>query len=176
MNESEGLWVCSDIAPDGTYVVTVNLDDDLAFTLDETDTFRYIRYIWDVVARAEHDAAVVAQLKDLVGLELDELAMALKDIRTEHRPLPIASEWPVSFVGMVSHRDLIPRVTIHMKGKPVGQVDTADLIGHAVGVMDALATVDLDAGYYTWLVTECGLPEHSARGAVGALYRYRHRT
>ena len=61
--EPDAVWVLSDVAADGTYVVTVQAGPDDAWVLDRpAAAAAYADAVLTAVAYAEYDAAVLAQL------------------------------------------------------------------------------------------------------------------
>lgn len=167
------LWVRSDIAADGTYILTVEYGADVTFALDDEAAVRYARYVLAVVARVEYDAAVIDQLAS-TGVEKVAALQSIRDLRADRAPL--VSEWPISFDGMVASKTMLPQVTIVVGGKPVGQVGTGAAVEHAVNVLECHPVAELDAAYRRWLVGMVGLPDSKARAAVEGIAAHRRRT
>lgn len=172
-HDHDGLCVSSDVGPDGTYVLTVTTGPDTVFVLDYEAALRYVTHVVGAAARAEYDAAVIAQLASL-GVPTPEAGLLIRQMRAD-RP-PLASEWPISFEGIVASKTLRPEVTIQADGEPVGQVGTGALVEHALNVLDAVNIAELDNAYRRHLVGVVGLNDDSARAAVAGLDEHRRRT
>lgn len=167
------LRVFSDIAPNGAYITTVQAGPDVVFALDPDSGVRYARYVMSAVARAEHDAAVLAQLLGH-GIEKPAIADLVRALRDD-RP-PLTSDWPISFEPLVSGRTQEPRVTVAVNGEPAGQYGTHSLIDHVVAVLEVVHGVDLDAAYRRHLVGVIGIDERQATATVAALGEHHQRT
>ena len=160
------LWVRSSVSAEGTYVATVEAGPDVAFALDPDAAVRYARHAMSAVARAEYDAAVLAQLLG-TGLDLADVWEVVRGLRSD-RP-PLSTEWPVTFEPIVSARTNEPVITMLVNGKPDCQLGTGALTGHAVDVLEISHGVDLDAAYRRHLVAIIGLDDATARATVAGL-------
>lgn len=169
--EGDGLWVVSDRAPDGTYVVTVSVDADLAVTLNREQAVAYCLAVVDVAGRAEYDSAILRQMEN-VGVSLDAAVQVVTDLRQD-RPGLDAVFGPFRFEPVVSNRTGEPVVAIHGPRAQAAQIAAGDAKLHAVHVLEALAVADLDAGYLRLLRSLIGLDDARARQVVDDLGRWR---
>ncbi len=169
----DDLWVRSDLLPNGSYGVTVNLGADHAVTLGRDNAVAYAVTVIDVANRAEYDAAVLRQLTD-AGVSFDAATQAVTDLRAD-RPPPAATYGPFSFEPVVSRVDQRGRVVMRVdrSERGAGTFEPAAAREHATHVLDVLAVADLDAGYLRLLRGLIGLDEERARNVVGDLARYR---
>jgi hypothetical protein len=169
--EPDTVWVISDVAPDGTYVVSLHIGDDIAVTLDRSAALTYAAQVVDAITRARFDAAVFRQQ---VAITRDQgLAVSIiVDLRADRPPLPDLG-MPITFEPYVSGKTMEPGLYVHVKGERVGQWTADDADGHALHVLEVLAGVDLDAAYRRYLVGPIGLADDRARAVVGALAQHR---
>lgn len=172
MVEPEAIWVVSDVAPDGTYVCTVQAGDDLAVTLDRQRAVAYAMALYTAVGYAEYDAAVLAQLTTL-GVGDRMAAQCVADLRADRAPVDDAATTPLRFVPLVTAAKREPGLFIEIGGRRVAQWTTADGRQHAGHVLDIVAAVDLDAAYHRFLRGPVALDDDRARAVVGSLSEHR---
>jgi hypothetical protein len=172
MSDIDAIWVISDVAPDGTYVVTVQAGDDVAITLDRNRAIRYALTVIDASARAQYDAAVFAQM---AGMGLDERTAVepVIQLRADRPPLDNDATAPLRFEPIVTSRTKRPAVHVHLGGKAISEWGPVDAAGHALHVLEVAVGVDLDAAYRRILIGTIGLDDASARAAVGDIANYR---
>ena len=164
------LWVRTEPTPDGTaYMVVIETADDHAFTLDRTDALEYAASVTAIAARAEYEAAVVAQLRaaDTPHEGIAEIVWGLRARRT-----PIAFPTGIEFAAGVN-ADADPFIRVDVDGTAPGQIAPAAARGHAQAVLDALEVAQLDADYLEHLVVAVGVDEPTARHVVEDLATHR---
>lgn len=164
------IWVVSDVAPDGTYVTTVHATDDVAFTLTPSEAMTYAAAVMDASARAQFDAAVVAQLLT-TGMDMRLAVSVVVDLRAERPPLVFGT--PLSFEPFVMGPTREPKLWVLVNGAKYAQWAPADARQHAMQVLEVAAGVDLDAAYRRFLVGPIGMDDEKARALVGALANHR---
>lgn len=164
------IWVISDVAPDGTYVTTVHATDDVAFTLTPAETMAYAAAVMGVCARAEYDAAVVAQLL-ATGMDVCLAVSVVIDLRAERPPVAFAT--PLSFEPFVIGPTREPQLYVLVNGERYSQWTPADAVQHVMQVLEVAAGVDLDAAYRRYLVGPIAMDDKLARALVGALANHR---
>ncbi|MEU8279537.1 hypothetical protein ACFYOK_29525 [Microbispora bryophytorum] len=167
-DSSGSIWVQSDLLPDGTYVAAVHYDDDRSRVLGRDAALRYAATVHDAATRAEHDAAVVAQMAKL-GLPHATAAQALWDLRNDRPPLDDAAIAPLRLKPCVSAQRGVGYLEVQIGARLVGQWDPDDARDHAANVLTVLAAVDLDAAYRRYLMTTVELDAALAQDAVGDL-------
>lgn len=168
------VWVESAVTLDGTYVVEVHSSGDWSTILDRDRALAYAATAHDAAARAEYDAAVVAQLTS-IGVEMEHAAGLLTDLRNDRPELDDKTTAPLRFVPGVSPA-LKPFVHVYLhETEPMAQWSPAALRSHARNVLDVLATVDLDAAYRRALVSLVGLDDGRARAVVATLGEHRRK-
>lgn len=172
MPEIEAIWVISDVAPDGTYVVTIQAGPDRAITLDRTQATAYVTAVLTAAVYAEYDAAVIVQHVTL-GLNLSAAARVIQDMRADRAPVDDAATGPLRFEPIVTAANRDPAVLVSLDGQRVAQWTAEDTKGHALHVLEVLAGVDLDAAYYRYLRGSVRLDEDRARALVGDLGHHR---
>jgi hypothetical protein len=169
--EPEAIWVVSDVAPDGTYVCTVQAGDDLAVTLDRQRALAYAVALYAAVGYAEYDAAVLKQLTTL-GIGEEMAAHCVADLRADRAPVDDAATAPLRFVPLLTAKRE-PALFVEVNGRRISQWTPADGRQHAGHVLDIVAAVDLDAAYFRFLRGPVALAEGRARAVVGSLGEYR---
>ncbi|WP_067171155.1 hypothetical protein [Microtetraspora niveoalba] len=162
------IWVQSDLLPDGTYVVAIHYDDDQSRVLNHEAALRYAAAVHAAATRAEHDAAVVAQLVK-IGLPKAIVAQALHDLRNDRPPHTATITAPLQLEPCVSAHRGVGYLEVYVAGRLVGQWDPDDARDHAANVLAVLAAVDLDAAYRRYLIGTVGLDRARAEAAVGGL-------
>jgi len=167
--EGEGLWVRSDVLPDGSYSVSVSCDADHAWTLTPAEAVAYAAQCVRRATEAEHDAAVLSLLASLGIATVSAVQLVLDDLRPARPastgPVEVAFEPGVNMAGA-------PFVAIRLAGRRVGQLTPAELRGHAAGVLQAVAAVELDATLHRVLVERIHLDGDQARAVVGTLAQH----
>ena len=169
---TNGIVVRSDVAPDGTYVVAIEVGPDESWMLDRHQIRAHGIAVLEAAARAEYDAAVFAQLSTL-SVDQRAIGQVLTDLRAERPPLDTAATAPLELEPGVSHRDHRGFLTLKLHGDPLGQWELDDARRHALACLEVQAAVDLDAIYRTTLVGIVGLDDARARAVVGALAEHR---
>lgn len=170
--QHEGLWVISDVMPDGTYAVTISINGDTSWVLDPPGAVEYARTCVEAAQRAEYDAAIYKLFTRKLGLDHDSTVQMIgHDIRPDRPPLNDAATAPLRFVPGVNAKGE-GFMAIWLKDTQVGQLDPADLREHAMVVLEAPGAVDLDAGLLRALLT-MDIEEPIARAAVGDIANWR---
>lgn len=172
MASPDAIWVISDVAPDGTYVATVQAGDDVAVTLPPDRAIAYALAALGAACRAEYDASVFAQLTTLGVTEVHAAGMIL-DLRKDRPPLDDDATKPLRFEPLVTSAAKEPAVYVELNGERIARWTTEDTRGHAMHVLEVLLGVDLDAAYRKQLVGVIGLDDETARAAVGGLAQHR---
>lgn len=162
-----GLWVRSELLPDGTYGVGLNYGDDLAWLLNRGQSLAYAAACVAVATTAEHEAAVFASMTSR-GIPDDAVAELILGIRQD-RPATHADTHPLRFEPGVALADRHPFVKIQADGQMPSQVSPEALRQHAGGVLQALAAADLDAALLRALVSRVDLEEAAARAVIDDL-------
>lgn len=165
--DDQGLWVRSEVMPDGTYGVGINVGADRSWALDRDQA---VAYAVACIARAtevEHDAAVLKLLTSLGLPEKTSAELIVNDIRPDRADDQKATA-PLAFYPALG-RIVGPFLRIQLDGDETGTVTPADLRDHAVAVLQAISAADLDANLRKVLVGPVGLPEHTARAVISDL-------
>lgn len=165
---TDGLWVRSDVLPDGSYGVAINVGDDRAWTLNRDQAIAYAVACFTRATEAEHDAAVIGLLT-ATGMELRTAgAVVVKDLRPD-RPDDDTATKPLRFIPSYGANSRRPFLVMQLDGLDCGELTTADLRDHAQAVLQCLAAVDLDAAFYRHLTGPVGLGDGQARAVIGGL-------
>lgn len=173
MSSEQVITVLSDLAADGqTYIATVQLNGDTARSLDRDQGYAWASTALAAAAQAEHDALVLRQLTEVVGIPLALAASCIGDLRADRPPLDDAATAPMRLVPGVNAKGE-PFIGVHINGVQVGQWTCADARSHAAGIFDVLSVVDLDAAYRRFLVGALTIEPDHARNIVGSLIELR---
>lgn len=168
MPEPDGLWVRSEVMPNGTYGVALNVGDDRSWALSRDRAVAYAAACVAVATAAEHDAAVFNLLTKQVGLPRETVgAVLVNDIHPD-RPEQHAATDPLRFATALGLKHG-PFLKMTLDGKPAGELTPADLRDHALGVLKVIAAADLDAALHRALVGPFGLDDDRARQIIGSL-------
>lgn len=162
--DGEGLWVRSDVLPDGSYGVVVTFGGDHAWSLDTGTATGYAATLHAVATAAEHDAAMLALLT-MIGVKVDDAALLLRDLR-DQRARPQSAVAPLRFNAAVSQASREPFIQLELDGTAVGQISPEDLREHAGGVLTALAAAELDTNLHRALTAGAGLDPDKARAVI----------
>jgi hypothetical protein len=171
-NTPHAIWVISDVAPDGTYIATVQISDDIAIALDHAAGVRYATTVLAVAARAQFDAAAYAQMTKGATVEPATAKHTIADLRGDRPSLDAAATAPFDLRPGVNAAGE-PFIGLWLPGKQLGQWSVADARQHAVDVLEVLEGAALDDAYYQLLLTT-GLAERKARYMVADLANWRH--
>lgn len=102
LRTDEGLWVRSDRTPGGTYVLSLSLDSDHAWTLTPDQAEQYARACLAATEWAAFDAAVVRLLIERLQLDADTAAAVIvRDLRPDRPTLPVGPG-PLTFAPGVT--------------------------------------------------------------------------
>lgn len=166
------IWVVSDVAPDGTYVATVQASDDVAVVLNRRRALAYAMALYTAVGYAEYDAAVIRQLTS-IGISKQLAAQCVADLRADRAPIDDTATAPLRFVPLVTAAKGEPALFVEVNGRRVSQWTPAEGRQHAGHVLDISAAVDLDAAYFRFLRGPLRLDEGRARAVVSGLGEHR---
>lgn len=167
MTPLAGLWVRSELLPNGTYGVGLSVGEDRAWVLTRDQAVAYAVACFARATEAEHDAATFALLRHIGIKERDAAEVIVKDIRPS-RPVDHTATEPLHFIVQFGLR-AGPYLRMRLGGRDAGELTTADLRDHAAAVLQVLAAADLDANLRRVLVGQFGLDDATARGVVGEL-------
>lgn len=163
--EHPGIWVQSDLLPDGTYVAAIHHDDDSSRVLDRQTGLAYAAEIFTAATYSEYDAAVIRQLT-AAGVSLQAAARTIGDLRADRPPLDYAVTAPLRLVPGVAAKTGRGFLRVVINGQQVGQWTPDDARDHASNVLTVLAAVDLDAAYRRHLIGPLGLEVARAENVI----------
>jgi hypothetical protein len=170
-DEPTMIWVKSDVTPEGTYIVSVEVDDDLSIPLPRDAAIRYAMALITAGENARYDAAVLKQITRKMDIPLREAIEVVVSMREDRPPLDPADTAPLTFAPGVTSK-LDPYIGIHLPGRQIGQFTPTSASEHALYVLQVIAGADLDAAYHRWL-TSTGADDNRIRGAVADLINWR---
>ncbi|MPZ66238.1 MAG: hypothetical protein GEU83_12215 [Pseudonocardiaceae bacterium] len=176
LDEDEGLWVRSEVMPDGSYGVGVSVEGDYAFSLNRDQAVAYAVACFTRATEADHDTAVLRLLTQ-VGVPAKHAGQVVANDLRPDRPDEHTDTQPLRFtvaVGRAKHPrpdagQFIPLLFLHLHDREIGQLTPSDLRDHGAAVLNVLAAADLDAALHRALTGTVGLDDDRARAIVGDL-------
>ena len=177
VSTASAVWITSDIALDGSYVVTLDINEDTSRILDRHAAINYALALFETVGQATYDVAILRQMQEKLQLPLESAAQVVLDLR-ERRGLPTHSATaPLIFEGGVTAK-FKPFIVVkvkHGKGRieTLGQWSVEDARNHAFAMLDAVVAADLDSAYYSVLVGRIGIEGPRARNVIDDVANYR---
>lgn len=165
-------WVTSDLAADGTYIVSVHIGDRL-WPLSREEAHRHAVALVTQAERAERDAALMRLFTGRLSMP-EHLAGAfvLKDVRPD-RP-EVDEPGPLRLVtGVTPGPEYRPFLTLHLDGEPVGQWSVTDARQHALKVMEVVECVDEDNRLFVAMRGLLEAPVGTIRAVIDDLANYR---
>lgn len=171
-SHTEGdAWIHTEPTPDGAgYMVTLVVDEDRSISLERPTAMEYAYTVLRVVAYAEYDAAVLAQMSQRVSKEAAyQLVVDLREDRPEADfsvMAPLSLEPGVSVKGR-------PFVMVKKDGKQVGEWSLASAREHALTILEVLTVAELDEAYLRCLKGVVGVEPGLAQTVVGDLQKFR---
>lgn len=163
------LTVRSDLTFEGVYVPTVCLDDRHLVTLDRARALRYVASWADAIARAEFDAAVLAQLTGIGVDERNAVLTIVDDLRPDRPPLDDEATAPLRLEPILSVRTKRGQVAMYVGEEKVHQLDAPAVYDHIAKVLPVVMTCDLDAAYRRYAMAQLNQPAWRAEAMVGDL-------
>lgn len=171
-SHEDAVWVTSDLAPTGVYICTVHVGDTILGVLAPDEAMRYCAAWAANLSYAEHDAAVIAQLRHAGITDLCTLAGVIGYLRENRPPPPLFDPNPLTVDPIVSARTNQPILVVR-SGDNGWQWEPRDVHQHIRHVLEVSAGVDLDSHYRQALVSFIGLEDGMARAMVTSLAKFR---
>lgn len=159
--------------PDGDFAMHVSVDGRHLLAMDRERCLPYVMTWADAIARAEFDAAALAQF---TGFGLDDrtaLACVIEDLRPARPPLDCAAVAPLELSPLVSHRTRRGQVAAHLGDEHVMQLDAPAVYDHIAKVAVVAQTIALDTAYHTFITDVMGQPRWRADAMIADLSRWR---
>ncbi len=164
----DSVWIKSEPDENGRYHVYMETGPDQSIPLDADAAYGWAREVLSAVAQAEHDAAVIKQLRR-VGTDVDSAAHLVADMRqdrAEHIPISVLPGFAIK-PGVT--REAKAFLVIQRNGEPIGQWDMDDARAHALNVLEAIEVAPLDSAYVRILTSKVGISHEVAQTMVHAL-------
>jgi hypothetical protein len=175
-DERDTVWIKTEPSIDqASYLVTIEASPDRARVLTPTDALAYASTLLGAVARGEYDAAVLAQMRMLLGDGSDadqSIGLIIGDLRDDRPPLDDSATAPLRFDPGVN-RDGEPFLGVWLEDQQLGQWTLPDARAHALAVLEAVTVADLDTGYYRTLTGLVNIEPERARTVVADLGKWR---
>ena len=173
MSDDDTVWIRTAPAPDGsTYVVTLEIGQDIAVILDHDRALAYAYEVLRAVVTAEYDAAVIAQLKDK-GIPEATAVEVVRILRLDRPPPDDTATAPLMIFPGVSRQTRKPFLRIDIDDKQAGEWTLEDARSNALAVLEAHAIADLDSAYYRAMTNLVQVPPEIGRTMVGELVNYK---
>lgn len=165
------LWVISDRdALTNTYFPAI-VSGDRTFSLSREGAVAYAHTVLEAIGRANYDAAVLKQLSQKIGIDLQTAAGFISEVMRPERPeIDFSPTKPLTFRPGIN-KDLLGFVDIFWDDEHIGQMRAKQAYRHAMWVLEVVSVVDLDAQYLRMLKTmDLG---DNALGIVADVANYR---
>lgn len=172
MTEQPTITLLSDVLADGSYGIVIHDGADTVRGLSREEAYDHAAAVLTAAQRAEYDAAVFQQLNGKLGLPLDTVAEAIRDLRSTRAPLDPNAMHPIGLEPLVTSQGK-PFLILSVNGRRVCQWTPADARRHAAGALELAEAVRLDSDYFTWLTNDAGVEEPRARNVVDDLANHR---
>lgn len=172
-NHDGSIWIRTTPTLDGkSYYVVMEVDADHSVHLEKDKALEYAMEVLTVVQYAKTDGAILKQLRSLLPDAGDAVAQAITDMRKDRPETDFSICHPFSLTPGVTQAG---KAFIHvlMNEEPVGQWEPEDAEEHALGVLHAVITADLDGAYLRFLKSTIELEENTALATVADLANWR---
>lgn len=175
-NEESKVWVTTQPTIEGgDFALEVHYHQDHVFALSRAEGIEYAMAWIEAISRADYQAAIMAQMTQVVGDE-DDAAQAVLDFRNQ------SGHGEIEAPG--SGFTLTPGVAKDDDNQPVGFVECIALHDawtwrgdavrdHASHVLEGVCVAPLDAAYLRTLVHSIDIDEGRARQVIEDLGNYR---
>lgn len=175
---STEVWIKTAPDLDGVYRPVLEFDEDTSHPLDQKSAMEYAYEVLRAVAIAEYEAAIYAQLSQVMQPHLGDseelkqtIAAVLDDLRKDRAPATWST--PLQLRPGVSAFSGEAFLHVEIKGKLVGQWSMADARDHALGVVESVHIAELDSGYWRALRSLINIEDDRARNVVQDLVNHR---
>lgn len=168
--DHEGVWVISDLMPDGSYGAVIQYGPDLARPITQAEATEYVAEVLTAGSAADYDAGVYKQLTGKLGSEPVQAASIVHALRGKRG----RDEYTA---GLMT---LTPGVSA-LTGKPyircqaaaqIWQWSPRELLQHVTHVIQVTTGVENDNHYYALLTEFIGIDEERARNVVNDLGQF----
>jgi hypothetical protein len=170
------VWIRTEpTLDDDGYMVTLSVGEDAAVTMTPDRAFAYARTLLGHIARADHDAAVVRQMRKVIGTDakaMRNIAQLILDMRSDRPPLDDESTAPLRYEPGVnqSHKGFI--ACFH-QGEQFGTWSLKAAKRHALGMIEVVENANLDAAYLRALTGLVGIDKPRALNVIDDLAKFR---
>lgn len=171
------VWIRTEPTPDDSgYMVTLSVGEDSIVHLTPERAFAYARVLLGHICRAEHDAAIVKQMRKVMGTDADSMmsiAQLIRDVRADRPPLDDEATMPLRFEPGVnqSHKGF---VGVFHGGEQLGTWSIKPARAHALGIIEAVENANLDAAYMRALIGVVGIDKARALNVIDDLAKFRN--
>lgn len=165
------LLITSEPREDGTYIAVLSVDADRSWSVSPFGARRHALAALHAAAVADFEQAVYHQLTDGLGVDQTGALKVVAALRHERGAVDDATA-ALRFVPGLNMRGE-GFIHITLDGEPIGQLDAHGARDHAIGVLELVAVLRLDAVYRRLLVTHAGLNDEQAVAAVADLIDHR---
>lgn len=159
-----GVWIKSELGEDDTYHLFVEWGPDRVMPLTDEMGVDWCRTVMAAVAAAEHDATLIRHLREM-KMPDPLIGSILTRARSERAERASRAFLPgITLTPGVSATTGGPFIGLH-DGRRVGQWSCQDARDHAIGILEALETVELDRILLRTLM-HCGVTRDQAASLV----------
>lgn len=170
------VWIRTEPTLDGDgYMVTLSVGEDAAVTMTPERAFAYARTLLGHISRADYDAAVVRQMRKVIGTDakaMQNIAQLILDLRSDRPPLDDAATHPLRYEPGVNQSQKGFIACFH-DDEQFGTWSLKAAKRHALGMIEVVESADLDAAYVRALTGLVGLDKARALNVVDDLGKFR---
>lgn len=171
--EPTRITVATELDPiSGVYYPVVQFGPDVIRPLNRQEARDYVTGLAVTLAYAEYDAAVLAQMSDVMSGDLQAAGYMVAELRANRPEVDRAATAPFVFLPIVSHRTRKPMVSVVLNGTELGMWAPDDVQHHMLAILSGPIHADLDQHYARCLVGQMGIEEPRARNVVMDLGNY----
>lgn len=170
--QPESIWVKTGAAADGTYIASIEINDDLSVPLTRDTAVRHAMAMLTASQYAQYDTAVINQLTGMLGLPLEGAVEVVGQLREDRPPLDPDDTAPLRLSPGVSMATREAFIGLWLGDQQVGQFDPASATQHAGYVLQVTIAADLDGAYHRWL-RSIDLDDDKARAVVAGVRDWR---
>lgn len=165
--DADGIWVISDLMPDGAYCAVIQFGPDLTYPITIAQATEYAAQIHAASSAATYDAGVHKQLTAKLGMSSEHTAWLVDQLRKRRGQ----EQWEA---GPMT---LIPGVSA-FTGEAFVRCSTAcrtwqwsprELLNHVNNVLTVATGTPNDAHYYNLLTERVGIEPDRARAVIDDL-------
>lgn len=171
---------CSDMMPDGSYGVSIEIGADNAFALDHGQALAYAATCHAVAATADHCVACLRLLTEQRGIAPAAADQFISRHGARTAPITDQATAPIRYLAGYRARtwpepgagQIIPAICVRLGTRDLGWISPDELRTHASAVLTLLAWTDLNTALRESLITDIGVTDTMAHDMISELAEF----